>query len=339
MLAMQMFTVLWRPLLLVAIAALGLLPAHGESLVRIGTVAPGGSSFHKRLLALATEWRSGPEPVGMDIFAGTQGGEVQIVRRMRVGQLQGGMLTSIGLGQIDPAVNALQMLPLMFRDWNEVDVVRDQLAPLLEEKLHSAGYVVLFWGDAGWVRFFAKTRVSTVGDLRPLRIYASSGDTTGVELMKRYYNPVVLEPDQILLALRNGMIDAVPIPAFLANFSQVAAYAPFMIDLRWAPVTGAFVITNKTWDTFSPATQARLRETSVRAGIEMRRASRAEDQQAIHAMEQKQKLQVVTLDPANELQWRHAVETIYPELRGKVVPVAMYDRVVQTLRQYRDTHP
>ena len=85
----------------------------------------------------------------MNIYAGTQGGELQIVRRMRVGQLQGAMLSSVGLSQIDRSVTALQYLPLLFRDWDDVDAVRDKLRPQLEASLQKAGYVVLFWGDGG----------------------------------------------------------------------------------------------------------------------------------------------------------------------------------------------
>jgi TRAP-type C4-dicarboxylate transport system substrate-binding protein len=94
--------------------------------LRIATVAPAGSSFHKRLQALGNEWAKGPGGVSMNIYAGTQGGEQQIVRRMRVGQLQGAMLSSVGLSQIDRSVLALQYLPLLFRDWGDVDAVAGQ---------------------------------------------------------------------------------------------------------------------------------------------------------------------------------------------------------------------
>jgi TRAP-type C4-dicarboxylate transport system substrate-binding protein len=320
---------------LLAAAISGLMPAAhaaGRSELRIATVAPSGSSFHKRLQALGAEWSRGPGGVGMNIYPGTQGGELQIVRRMRVGQIQGAALTSVGLGQIDRAVTALQFMPLMFKDWQDVDRVRERLRPELERRLQAAGYVVMFWADAGWVRYFSKTPIRGVKDLRSMRVYASSGDPDSVEMMKDYYTPVVLEPDQILLGLRNGMIDALPVPAFLANFNQVATYAPYMLDLNWAPITGALVVSDRSWSQLDSATQAWLRETANRAGTEMRRAARAEDEAAVQAMKDKQGLKIVALAPEAEREFRSEVARLYPRIRGTLVPAPMFDTAVATLK-------
>ncbi len=305
--------------------------AEGTQL-RIATVAPAGSSFHKRLQALGSEWSRGPGGVSMNIYAGTQGGEPQIVRRMRVGQIQGAMLTSVGLGQIDRSVTALQYLPLLFRDWDDVDAVREKLRPELEARLLKAGYVVLFWGDGGWVRYFSKKPITKIGDLKSMRVYTSSGDPATVDIFKNFYTPVVLEPDQILLGLRNGMIDALPVPPLLANFSQVATYAPYMLDLHWAPVTGALVITERAWNQLDPKAQAWLRESSEKAGADFRSASRAEDDQTIQAMKDKQGLQVTTLSPEAEREWRAEVARYYPRVRGTIIPEQMFDAAVETLK-------
>lgn len=311
------------------------LAASAGSELRIATVAPAGSSFHKRLQTLGNEWSHGPGGVSMNIYAGTQGGELQIVRRMRVGQLQGAMLTSVGLAQIERSVTALQYMPLMFHDWDDVDLVRERLRPDLEKRLRDAGYIVMFWADAGWVRYFSNKPIQHIKDMKSLRVYASSGDPQSVELMKTYYTPVVLEPDQILLGLRNGMIDALPVPAFLANFNQVPTYAPYMLDLRWAPITGALVVTEKAWSKLDPATQAWLRESSERAGKEMRRASRAEDEQAVQAMKDKLGLKVMPMTPEVEREWRTEVARIYPRIRGTLVPAPMFDVTVETLKAKR----
>lgn len=324
-------------LALLAAAAAGLpgsraVAAAARRELRIATVAPAGSSFHKRLQALGNEWARGPGGAAMNIYAGTQGGELQIVRRMRVGQLQGAMLTSVGLSQIEKAVKALQLMPLMFRDWDDVDRVREKLRPDLERRLRDAGYVAMFWADAGWVRYFSRKPINRIADLKSMRVYASSGDPETIEILKSYYTPVVLEPDQILLGLRNGMIDALPVPAFLANFNQVTTYAPYMLDLRWAPVTGALVVTERAWKGLEPAAQEWIRDASAKAGAEMRRAARAEDEEAVQAMKDKQGLKVVALTPEAEREFRGEVARMYPRLRGAIVPAPMYDLTVETLK-------
>lgn len=313
--------------------------ASDDAQLKIATVAPAGSSFDKRLQALSADWARGPGGVKMNIYAGMPGGELQLVRRMRAGQLDGAMLTTVGLAQIDRSVTALQFMPLMFRDWDEVDVVRERLRPELERRLREAGYVVLLWGDAGWVRYFSREPIRSVADLHDMKIMASAGDPESIEMMKDYYRPVVLEPDQIQLGLRNRMIDGVPVPAFLANFLQLGRYAPYMVDLRWVPITGALVVRARTWDRLDAATQAWILQESGRAGQELRRASREEDQAAVRAMQEKQGLQIVTLSAEAESEWRDGIARMYPRIRGTLVPEAMFDAAVDALREHRQARP
>jgi TRAP-type C4-dicarboxylate transport system substrate-binding protein len=71
-----------------------------------------------------------------------------MVRRMRVGQLNAGLLSVTGLLEIDRTVSVLQNLPLVYRNWDELDYVRDRIAPMLEQRLFDKGFVVLFWETA-----------------------------------------------------------------------------------------------------------------------------------------------------------------------------------------------
>lgn len=310
--------------------------AFAQTKLKIATVAPPGTSFHKHLEDLGAEWRNAPDGgVRINIYPGTQGGESQIVRRMRVNQLQGAMLTAVGLSQIDESATALQLMPMAFNNWEEVDFVRGKLARQLEDVFLNAGYVVVFWGDAGWVRFFSTKPISGIDDLKGMRVYASSGTPKAIRLMKEYYTPVELEPDKILLSLRNGMIDAVPVPPFLANFSQVATKADHMLEMKWAPVVGAMVITKKAWDRMSPATQQFVVESGKRAGEKIRADSRREDDEAIQAMVEKQGLTVTRLSEAADTKWREEIAKVSPKIRGDIVPADMFDNVEAALAEFR----
>lgn len=304
--------------------------------LRIATVAPAGSSFHKSLQQLAAEWQRAPGGgVALDIFPGTQGGEAQIARRMRVGQIQGAMLTANGLGQIEKDATALQLMPMMFNDWNEVDYVREALRDRLEGRLLEAGYVVLFWGDAGWARFFSTRPIQSAADIKSMRVYADGSDPEAFALMRDYYTPVPLDPDKILLGLRNGMIDAVPVPAFLANFMQIAGQAPYMLDMRWAPIVGAMIVTRRAFEALPAETREYMLRTGREAGRRIREQARAEDEAAVAAMQGKQGLKVVQFAPGAEAEWRREVERMYPQIRGRVVPEGIFDAAVAARNAYR----
>ncbi len=330
------------PFLALVLAATTTFAAEPAFKLRVGTVAPRGSSFHQHFQAMGEQWKSAPGGgVALDIYPGTQGGEPTIVRRMnpRVAQLDGAMLTGIGLQQIDKDVTALQLMPMMFRSWEEVDFVRERLRPRLEKNLYDKGYVVLFWADAGWVRWFSKKPILHPADLKPMKVYASSGDPDTVEMMKAYYNPIVLEPDKILSSLQTDMINTVPMPPFLANFLQVSTQTGHMLDMNYVPVVGAMVITRRAWDKLPAETQASLRQSAAAAGNEIRRNSRNEDTAAITTMREKHKLQVHALPVGAEKEWQDEIAKLYPKLRGTVVPADLFDEVEAALKEFRAQKP
>ena len=199
--------------------------AQGPAKIRLGTLVPKGSSYYRQLQLMGESWRTASgSKTSLTIYAdGSMGGEAEMVRRIRQGQLQAGMLTAVGLSLIEPDVNGLQNLPMMFRDLDDVDFVNDRLRVMLEKRLAAKGFVVLFWADAGWVRFFSKHPVARPDDMKPQKIFCWAGDPNQFSLMRDLgLSPVALETNDILPGLRTGLIDAVPMPPFVALAAQVA---------------------------------------------------------------------------------------------------------------------
>jgi hypothetical protein len=54
---------------------------------------------------------------------------------------------------------------------------------------------------------------------------------------------------------------------------------------------------------------------------------------------QKRGLQVHPVSKEAEEEWRRFSESLYPNIRGTIVPADMFDQVVQLLRDYRATPP
>jgi TRAP-type C4-dicarboxylate transport system substrate-binding protein len=111
-----------------------------------------------------------------------------------------------------------------------------------------------------------------------------------------------------------------------------------MLDMPWAPLVGATVITEKTWRQFSPETQKALMESAREAGELIQQRSRAESLEAIQAM-QKRGLKVHKVTAEIEKVWRDTCEAFYPRIRGSIVPADMYDEVQRLLAEYRSRQP
>ncbi len=97
--------------------------------LRIGTLVPKNSLYHRQLMAIGESWRAaqGSGAKYLVYPDGSQGGEAEMVRRMRIGQLQGALMSVVGLREIEPSVAALQNMPLLFRSWDELDYVREKM--------------------------------------------------------------------------------------------------------------------------------------------------------------------------------------------------------------------
>jgi len=318
----------------------GSIPASGAGepvKIRLGALAPRGTAWHRTLLEVGEKWRAA-EGAGAEFIVyggGSQGGEADMVRRMRVGQLNAAMLSVIGLTEIDASVGALQKMPLVFRSWDELDYVRDRLRPALDQRFLDKGFVVLCWGDAGWVRFFSKTPALRPDDFRKMKIFAWAGDAPQTDIMKSLgYQPVVLEVSDILPGLQTGMVSMVPSTPFWALTLQFYNHAPYMLELDWAPMVGAMIVTRKAWDAMSPAGQGALRQAGAEAGVELRALSRREHEESVAAMT-KRGLTVQKLTPEVEAEWRRAAEQMYPLVRGNMVPADFFDEVQRLLGEYR----
>lgn len=305
--------------------------------LRIATLAPKNSLYHQQLMELGEAWRStqGGNAKYLVYPDGSQGGETDIVRRMRVGQLQGGLLSVVGLRDIEPSIAALQNMPLMFRSWEEVDYVREKMRPAMEKKFFDKGFVVLAWGDAGWVRFFSKEAAVRPDDFKKFKFFAWASELAQQEIMSSLgYTPVPLETADILPAIQTGMINAVPSTPYFALATQIYTTAPHMLDINWAPIVGALVVTRKAWDALTPEAQTVVRAAGLKAGVQIRSRARQEVNEAVEAMK-KRGLIVNTPNPEQMQEWNDLAERLYPRIRGKLVPADTFDEVVGHLKAYR----
>ena len=325
-----------RLLATLAVATLAVTALAAPKL-KLGTLAPVGTSYHKSLMAMAETWRKeSGGAVDLNLFAGGKlGGEAEMVGLMQVNSLQAAMLTAVGLSEIESGVTGLQNIPMGFHTLGEVDYVGERLQPLLEERLARKGFVVIFWVDSGWVRFFAKQPILHPDDLRKLKLFSWSGNPAQVELYQSAgFDAKALETADIVPGLQTGLIDAVPLPPFFAMAAQVDTRAPHMLDLNWAPLVGALVVRKETWEKIPAATREKLRAAAVRAGEEIKATGRREMEESVAAME-KRGLKVERPSPDVEAEWRAISESVYPKIRGKLVPADVFDETMRLLAECR----
>jgi TRAP-type C4-dicarboxylate transport system substrate-binding protein len=116
--------------------------------------------------------------------------------------------------------------------------------------------------------------------------------------------------------------------------SQIYNTANNMLEINWAPVVGALVITKKAWDEMNPSTQEAVRIAGEKAGEQLRIKARLEVEEAVEAM--KKRGLVVNKPNAEQMkEWNNLALSLYPKIRGTMVPAETFDEVFKHLNAFR----
>jgi len=325
------------------ILALLLLVATATSLaaapvnLKLGTLAPDGSDFDVIIRDMGEEWKQAG--VNLSIYpGGVLGDEPDMVTKMRLGQIQVGVMTVVGLAGIDKGVQALS-IPMLYRDYAESDYVRGKMQPVLEARLLAKGFKVLNWGEAGWVYFFGKEPVLTPTELKRMKFFVWGNDADAMGIWKSAgFSPVPLAATDILPNLQTGLINCFDTTPVSALSFQWFALAPHMTDLKWAPLVGATIVTTKAWAKVPAAAQPALLKAAEKAGKRFRDEIRAKEKLAIEAMKQKG-LKVHTITPAQAKEWEDLFTGTYPQISGSIIPADMMSMAIKFRDEYRAKAP
>jgi len=272
---------------------------------------------------MGEKWRKASDgAVQLVIFpGGTQGSEADMVGLMQTGNLDAGLLTTGGLAEIDSAALAMQVMPMFFRNLDELDYVADKLRP--------------FWSDSGWVRFFSKSPVLHPDDLRKLKVYCGSDSAAAYDLWKASgFSPVSLDSTGIPQGLLSGTISAVPTVPIFALAAQLDSQAKHMLELNWGPLVGAAVVHKKAWDRVPAGVRDAFLKIAAETGQQVKAAGRAESDAAVAALV-KRGLVVQKVTPQVEEEWRAVIEKVQDQIRGKIVPADVFDEAQRFVKEYR----
>jgi TRAP-type transport system periplasmic protein len=311
--------------------------AFAQTKIRLATLLPRGTSQYQALEKMGQDWRSSTNgAVTLTIYGdGTMGTEAESIQRLRIGQLQAVTLSSVGLAEIDPYLGALQKVPMLYRSLDEVEYIREKIAPELERHLEQKGFVALSWGDAGWVQVFSRNPILRPDDLKRTKLLTTPGDPKQVDLLRDLeIIPVERAWSDALLSLETGAVDTVVTTPFLCLAGQFDRTAKHYLPLNYVPLAGATIISKKSWEALTPKQREDMSKAAVQAGKQIQAGSRAENATSVEAMK-KRGLQVHSVPPDAEKEWRAYFEAVYPRVRGNLVPADIFDEVRHLLADYR----
>jgi len=254
--------------------------------IKLGTLAPKGSPWHEILLDMAAEWEAAAHgSLTVRVYpGGVLGDEPDLMRKMAIGQIDAAMVTAAGLTQLVPDMWVFAM-PMVVRTYGELDFLRESIESDLKEQFRKKGFVVLNWGEAGWVRFFSRTKIETPDDMRGIKLFVWAGDPVIEDAWRaQRFKVVPLPATELFSALQSGMVDAYATTSVASLSFQWFGMAPHMLDLNWAPLVGATIIRLESWNGLPEAVRAEMLAAAERAGQRFRERTRSFEAEAVQIM-------------------------------------------------------
>jgi TRAP-type C4-dicarboxylate transport system substrate-binding protein len=262
------------------------------------------------------------------------GDDMDLIRKMRLGTIDSGLLTVTGLSAIDRGVLALDV-PLAYAGNKELDCVLNQMGPDLERRIEDKGFVLLGWTDGGWLHFFTQSPVKTPEDMKKLKMFVWAGDDQYAEMWKKAgFNPVPLPGTEISTALQTGLVNAVSATAQGVLLLQWYKQVKYMSEFKWAVLLGGMVISKSAWAKIPADLRPAIRESALKACRKLRDFSRQSEPRDTKILEE-HGVEIVRVSDAVLAEWRQLIEGVIPQVRGSYVPAEPLEKAMKLRDQCR----
>jgi TRAP-type C4-dicarboxylate transport system substrate-binding protein len=323
-------------LVLTSSLALHAAPAHA-AVLKIATLSPDGSGWMNEMRGAAKEIAEATAGrVTLKLYpGGVMGDDKAVLRKIRLGQLQGAALTG---GSLTGSFTDVQLynLPMIFEDLGEVDYVRSRMDAYIIDGLAANGYTALGIAEVGFAYAMSNVAETSVESARRQKVWVPDGDPGSVRTAEAFgIAPVPLTIADVLAGLQTGLINAVAMPPVGAVALQWHTQLRYLVDLPLMYVYGTFVLSNKSFEALDEADRKVVSEVLGRRLTAVDRMNRADHEAAFSALT-KQGIEVLHPSPEETAVWRQSAAAAVERLVAEsVVSRDAYDRMMALLAEYR----
>jgi len=233
--------------------------------IKLAVLVPEGTSWGTSLknFSKEVEAATGKEVTFKLYYGGVAGDEPDVLRKIRIGQLHGGIFTGKTLGEINGDVRVMEMPFTFYDDNKKASKVLSKLAPQFNQNLKTKGFVGLGFYEMGQVYLVSTKKVATLNELKGVKIWSWEGD----ELVKAMIDSlelvsVPLSLPDVLSSLSTGIINAAYAPPLGILALQWHTKIKYLVDFPTAYSIGALLVSNKMWDQISPGNQTKIMQIS-----------------------------------------------------------------------------
>lgn len=312
--------------------------AQTAYVLKFATLAPAGSTW----MNIIAEWAAQVDKesqgrLKFKLYAGgVSGDEPDMLRKIRFDQINGAALTGHGIGYIYSPARVLEM-PFLFHSYEEVDYVRAKLMPEFRVGFRKNSFELLGWMEVGFLRFFSKTPIHSIEELKKHRIWLWEGDPLGMALFKASdIAPIPLPITEVYTSLSTGLVDTVIAPPLGAIALQWFTKTPYMTEVPMADGIGGLVVASKFFNQLPADLQALLLRSGEQASERLLSETRKDNEKSLAVL----KKNGLTFT----LPWQDVKQSEVLAIRDRAaadlaksgyIPTPIYRQAQQALDEYR----
>lgn len=305
---------------------------------RIATLSPGGSFWMKTFKdATRTIEEETNGRVKFKIFpGGVMGSEQVVLRKMRIGQLQGAAVSTGALYNIYPELS-LYSVPFLFDSYDQVEYVRNRLDETIKEGAREHGYVVPAIVGGGFAYVMSQKPVRVFEDLKNRKVWVPDSDQQTAENLRELgLNPIPLSLGDVLMGLETGLIDTIASPPVVAIALQWHTRISHILRLPLMPIHGAIVLDKRVFDKLSAADKEVVMTHLQAAAENIEDRNLKDNKEALKAL-QTQGVDVVKPTDQERQSWRAIEEKAKQQaLETSRVKKALLEKVQQYAAAYKE---
>ena len=307
--------------------------------IKLASPLPEATEAHNALLRMAEEWRVITDGlIKIKIYpGGIVGKEDDMIRKMRIGQIDAGVFSVFGLKMIVPETLTLS-LPGLIQDDKELNFILDNFVWRFDEKFREEGFEILAWSQLGWAHVYSSVPVTGIAEFKKRRLMMDNTEDTTISGFKSLgFKVVPIGINETLIALQSGLVDSVTASPMIAAVFQWFAFAPYMTDLNLAPIIGGLVLSRRAWLKVPNEYRNALRASMARVARAFSAESVRLNVSAMAVMKDNG-LQMVVLDEGARKEW-HDVMIGWHDLvvgNGKEISVETYERLLNEVEKLRN---
>ncbi len=306
--------------------------AEKDLIIKMATLAPEGSSWMQTLNLLNTMVMKKTEnKVQFRIYpGGVLGDEMDMLRKMKIGQIQGAALTTGGLSVLFKEIDVLQ-IPFLFQKYEEVDAVLKKMDSFFRKGFEDNGYVLLGWSEAGFIYLMSTLPIFSVTDLKKGKVWVWEESPMSKAIFDEAgVKAIPLTVPDVLVGLQTGLVNVVYAPPTGAISLQWFTKVKYLTDVPLVYLAGAIVVRKDTFKQIPQAYQSLIIEMSQQHLDQLKTITRNENREAIKVMA-KHGVQIITPSKDQIDEYKRLSNQAMKKVSGQTFSQKTFDEVTSLL--------